>query len=233
MFRREQRANIRREWRLWAGGGASVIAFAVWSVFVGPASGRFLAGVSGALFGVFFTVFALGGHISTFRWWLGAEGERLTGREIETLPDDWHCIHDLEHVHGNYDHVLVGPPGVFLLDSKLLHGEVVAGNDRLRSGRVVFPGAQFRGSAAHIHAALEESLGSRAHWVNAIVVIWGSFAQARHFEQNVAYLEGAGLVEYLKSLPERLNGPQCAAYVAALEEVRRRLAAPAPAQAAV
>ncbi|MBA3841884.1 MAG: hypothetical protein H0X39_04575 [Actinobacteria bacterium] len=42
----------------------------------------------------------------------------------------------MEYPNGNYDHVLVGPPSVFLLDSKLLHGTSAVGGDSLRSGRV-------------------------------------------------------------------------------------------------
>jgi hypothetical protein len=47
----------------------------------------------------------IGGHASIVRWWIGAEGERETGKQIELLGADWHREHDLEHEHGNWDHV--------------------------------------------------------------------------------------------------------------------------------
>jgi hypothetical protein len=95
---------------------------------------RGLAGMSGVLAGALLVVWSLGGHVTTFRWWLGAEGERETAKEIEKLEANWHCEHDLEHERGNWDHVLVGPPGVFLLDSKSLSGTVAM--PCARAGRI-------------------------------------------------------------------------------------------------
>lgn len=72
-----------------------------------------------------------------------AEGERATGKEIDRLGSEWHCEHDLQQEYGNWDHVLVGPAGVFLLDSKFLNGTVAAGRDALRAGRMVHSGGRF------------------------------------------------------------------------------------------
>jgi hypothetical protein len=87
-----------------------------------------------------FVLWSLGGHVSAFRWLLGAAGERETGSEIEMFGREWHCEHDLEHDRGNWDRVLVGRAGVFLLDSKRLHGTAAVGGDALRAGRLVFHG---------------------------------------------------------------------------------------------
>lgn len=219
-FRRQLRQNVRDDWKLWFLSAAAVGAFSVWSFYLGRVSGRFVAGTSGFLLGVLFVIFSLGGHVSAFRWWLGAEGERDTAKQIEKLPAEWHCEHDLEHDYGNYDHVLVGPAGVFLLDSKLLHGTAAAGQDMLRSGRVTYSGAAFRGGARQIKVALERQLGSRAPWVQAVAVVWGDFPQGLHREENVVYIQGEQLVSWLSSLPARLNAPQRAACVTALKEVR-------------
>jgi Nuclease-related domain len=44
------------------------------------------------------------------RWELGAWGERATGRALRPLRHEgWHVLHDLQHEHGNIDHVVVGP----------------------------------------------------------------------------------------------------------------------------
>jgi Nuclease-related domain len=165
-------------------------------------------------------MWALGGHYSAFRWWLGAEGERETAAEIEKLGTDWYCEHDLEHDRGNWDHVLVGPPGVFLLDSKRLDNTAAAGGDALRSGRLAFHGGVFRYGAKRIKVALEERLGARAPWVQAVVVVWGDFPQARHEEQDVIYLRGEELRSWLSELPSRINAPQRAALVTGLRELR-------------
>jgi hypothetical protein len=161
-FDRLRRQNIRDDWKVWLSGVALVIALAIHSFYVGRIAGRLLAGVGGVLFGVLLVLWSLGGHVSAFRWWLGAEGERETAKQIEKLGPEWHCQHDLEHEHGNYDHVLVGPAGVFLLDSKLLNGTAAAGDDALRAGRIVYPGRGFRSSAKRVKVELERRLGFRA-----------------------------------------------------------------------
>ena len=162
----------------------------------------------------------MGGHVSAFHWWIGAEGERDTAKEIEKLGSEWHCEHDLEYDHGNWDHVLVGPAGVFLLDSKVLHNTSSARDDALRSGRVYYPGRGFRGGAVRVKLAVEQRIGSRAPWVQAVVVVWGDFPQGYHEEQDVIYLRADRLVPWLCALPEKVNAPQRAALVTALQEVR-------------
>jgi len=222
-FSRQRRQNIRDDWKVWLVTGLVVIGFAVWSFYAGHVAGLFLAGMSGLMVGVLLVMWSLGGHISAFRWWLGAEGERETAKQIEKLGPDWHCEHDLEHQYGNWDHVLVGPAGVFLLDSKLLNGTAAAGRDSLRSGRLAYPGRNFRGAAWRIKELLEQRLGFRAPWVQAVVVVWGDFPQRRHEEEDVMYVQGEELITWLSDLPAKATAPQRAAYVTALREVRESL----------
>jgi hypothetical protein len=222
-FSRRRQQNIRDDWRTWMTVTFGAVGFAVWSFLASGFSGRALAWMSGVLVGALLVVWALGGHVSAFRWWLGAEGERATAKEIERLGSGWHCEHDLEHEHGNWDHVLVGPPGVFLLDSKLLHTTAAAGRDALRSGRIVYSGGSFRAGARGVKDAIERELGWRAPWVQAVVVVWGDFPQARHEEENVVYVRGEELYAWVEGLPEKLNAPQRAAVVAALRETRMAL----------
>jgi hypothetical protein len=219
-FARLRRQNIRDEWLAWVVFVVLVALCTVGAFIAGGTSARLLAMVGGFMLGAAFVVWALGGHVSAFRWWLGAEGERETAKEIERLAPEWHCEHDLEHGRGNWDHVLVGPPGVFLLDSKYLHGTAAAGGDALRCGRLAYAGASFRAGAKSMKHALERQLGYRAPWVQAVVVIWGAFPQARHREQDVVYLSGAELRTWLGEQPTTTNAPQRAALVTALQEVR-------------
>jgi hypothetical protein len=223
-FAQERRQNIRDDWKPWLVGGLGVIGFAAWSFYTGPFTGRLLAAMSGVFVGVLLVLWSVGGHISAFRWWLGAEGERETAKQIEKLGPDWHCEHDLEHQYGNWDHVLVGPAGVFLLDSKLLHGTAAAGGDALRSGRLTYAGGRFRAGGRRVKLELEQRLGFRAPWVQPVVVVWGDFPQHLHEEDGVVYVHGNNLPSWLSNLPQKANGPQRAAYVEALKEVRAVLA---------
>jgi Nuclease-related domain len=63
----------------------------------------------------------------TAAWRRGARGERRTARHLRTLERaGWSILHDvaIPHSRANGDHLLIGPPGVFLVDSKAWHGTV-------------------------------------------------------------------------------------------------------------
>ncbi|NPC81507.1 NERD domain-containing protein, partial [Pyxidicoccus fallax] len=87
------------------------------------------------------TFFALLFDINTDEqsWRLGADGEERVGALLEQLrPHGWHVEHDVRvgSRGANLDHLVIGPPGVFVLNTKAVHGEVVVdGDDVLVGGR--------------------------------------------------------------------------------------------------
>jgi hypothetical protein len=197
----------------------AIPAFATISLLTHGVPARIYAAVFGAALVVAAFGWTIGGHVSSLTWWWGVQGERNTAKEIEKLGPEWHCEHDVELSHGNWDHVLVGPPGIFLLDSKVLHNAAVAAGDALSSGRLRYRGSDFRSSALRIHDELDRLLG-RGTWVQAAVVVWGEFPQGRHEEGNVVYVRGEELLTWLRELPPRLTGPARAATAEALREMR-------------
>jgi hypothetical protein len=59
------------------------------------------------------------------RWLRGAEGEEAVGAVLESLTaDGWHVIHDVSFGRGNIDHVVVGPGGVFAVETKSHAGRI-------------------------------------------------------------------------------------------------------------
>lgn len=56
----------------------------------------------------------------------GAAGEVLVGQVLADLPREFRVINDLTTPYGNLDHVVIGPPGVFILDTKNWRGVVSA-----------------------------------------------------------------------------------------------------------
>jgi hypothetical protein len=139
---RERRAV---EWRKWlvslpgravlvVGGGVG--AGLVVSVLAGPGFGK-VAGVltaCGIGWGLRFQV-----SQEARAWRLGARGERRTARILARLErDGFVAFHDLA-VPGspaNIDHLVIGPTGVFVIDSKLYRGAVRIGLD----GRLWYEG---------------------------------------------------------------------------------------------
>jgi hypothetical protein len=66
------------------------------------------------------------------RWRQGAEGEQATARALRGLANrGWTVVHDVDPGRGNIDHIAIGPPGIFLVDSKDLHGTVSVERGRL------------------------------------------------------------------------------------------------------
>lgn len=76
-------------------------------------------------------------RIQADNWAKGAEGERRTAEALNALPAAFVVLHDL-HVPGskaNVDHLVIGPNGVFAVDSKAHTGVLTAGSDTLWRGR--------------------------------------------------------------------------------------------------
>jgi Nuclease-related domain len=71
----------------------------------------------------------LGVHTDERAWRKGANGEKLTGFWLGRLPDGWHVFHDIPvgQRGANIDHLVIGPGGVFTINTKNLIGKVWVG----------------------------------------------------------------------------------------------------------
>src|SRR5580704_9796329 len=55
----------------------------------------------------------------------GASGEEHVGALLEELTvQGWRVIHDASFGHGNVDHILIGPPGLFTIETKSHPGPI-------------------------------------------------------------------------------------------------------------
>lgn len=142
------------------------------------------------------------------QWQSGAYGEQRTGRELNKLPAEWLVLHDLIRSNGaNVDHVLVGPPGVFLLDTKNIGTEVRIDGDELTAlrpdGRTRYRNASCAGSARGAASELSRALtrAGAGCWVHAVVVVWGDMPQSLVRTRSLDWVSGSGLVEWLTGLP--------------------------------
>jgi hypothetical protein len=115
-------------WRLAAviatGGLAGTLAHGAGPRVAGPAA-AVAAAVNGWL--LCFRVSA-----DTAAWRRGARGERRTARKLRPLlRAGWTVLHDvaIPDSRADADHLLIGPPGVFVVDTKAWHGHISLGPD--------------------------------------------------------------------------------------------------------
>jgi hypothetical protein len=59
------------------------------------------------------------------RWSRGADGEEYVGHVIEAMHSDgWRVLHDVSFGGANIDHVMLGPSGVFTVETKSHRGRI-------------------------------------------------------------------------------------------------------------
>lgn len=162
---------------------------------------------------------------------IGAWGEEQTARVVEPLlRRGWVALHDLSTLKANLDHVLTGPGGVFVLDSKNLHGTVEVVGEAMSLTRPGTEKAAYvsdslalsaRRQAMDVNRMLRQRGGLRL-WVHAVVVVWADFPQQVAAGRNMVFVHGDHLVDWLGRQPARLNAGQIAEVSAALRPGRRR-----------
>ena len=111
----------------------------------------------------------------------GERGELHVSEVLEELRvSGYKPIHDITAENFNIDHVLVGPGGVFAIETKFRSGK---GEITFRNGEGLFVGEraeekdclkQARGNAAAISQIIKETCGKR-EWVTPLVVFVGEW----------------------------------------------------------
>lgn len=158
--------------------------------------------------GIAFSIYALDEppqHIQ--KWKRGAEGERRTAKALKPLlRENWTVEHDVQRDgKANFDHVVTGPPGSFLLETKNLAGTISVEDGVLIARQFDDPdeiyrytslAPRLRGQAKELSAHLRHESGCRK-WVNAVAVIWGHFPQGLITTENVTYIHGDRVADWL------------------------------------
>lgn len=209
-----RRAWLRRNRKLWA--LAAVVGVLVWlvfwwlmSLFPGDHSWS-TAAFAGGLIATFVAV-RQSPPVGIASWEEGAFGEEETAKQLRLLEKEgWVVLHDLANGSANFDHVVIGPNGVFCLNSKWSAYRLETGPE----GRLVARHKYDEDLYQDIHgkvrrakaeaAALSERIAQRCGtkiWVQPVIVWWGGWGDTEHGGRRV---DGVGVVEG-KRLAERLR----------------------------
>ena len=178
------------------------------------------------IFGALFAVSA----IAVAFWWRrgllrvesffkGARGEEAMAGMLARLSDDWHIYHDF--VAGKYhvDHVLVGPAGVFAVETKNWRDQVALESGELIAGGHVPdhpPIAQATAEAKAVGAVL-----ARAGWTGEVfpVVCFASGTFKDGFAQSgkVLVANAEAFLKWLVAQPSVHAPGECARVVQLME----------------
>ncbi len=190
-----------------------------------------LSWAGGALFGAFIAIWIVIRETPpryVEKWQAGAEGERKTARALRRLErKGWTVRHDIQRRYGNYDHIAVGPSGVYMLETKNLEGVVeirkgVPHLNRRHDPDAIEPFTRMRSTALGAAAAIKKDIEHRCGactWVQAVVVFWSEFPEQLTEYDRCVYIHGSRLRDWLRTRPARLEADQLARIAGALDEL--------------
>ncbi len=158
---------------------------------------------------------------STRVWDEAAQGEAATATVLAGLPAGWTALHDLKwqgRQYDNIDHIVVGPPGIFVIDSRVWSGPVSVSRGVLRhSGHDRT--SSLRAAVAAAAAVSAMSSAARFDHVHGVLCLVGKDVPAE-WVGGVLVCSASELVEELTSYAEVLPGGVA---VVVASEVRRQL----------
>jgi len=147
----------------------------------------------------------------TQTWAIGAEGEEMVERMLRQLGNPYRVIHDivLPGSYGNIDHLVLGPNGVFAVETKNHNGSITCDGDTWFQrkvgrhgtpyyGKIGCPSKQVKRKAVMLNNLLHKKLNLNLY-VNVIVVFANPYATLRILNPTVTVLRPNQLVGYLTS----------------------------------
>jgi hypothetical protein len=158
----------------------------------------------------------------------GEHGERHVADVLEDLRSDgYKPIHDIVGKNFNVDHVLVGPAGVFAIETKFRSGQ---GEITFRNGETLVVGGipeekdclkQARASAKAVSQLIIENCGRR-EWVTPLLLFVGDWRVKKDWrETTVRVLTPDRLRRYIRSQQPRLRPSEIELIASHLERSAR------------
>lgn len=198
--------------------GVVGVGIGVWFAGSDMAKLAVFVGVIGLL--VFGRLFVVPQHVTA--WRTGADGESRTGRALDGLGGEYIVVHDrrVPGTKANIDHIVVGPPGVFVVETKSLKGKV-----SIRGSEVYVRGRRATAMVEEVRRealAVRMALGDENVDVPIRAVLCIHRAELPFFQRSVSdivIVSGRGLVGHIKKA-DRALGEDRVTRVAGVLEAR-------------
>ncbi len=153
----------------------------------------------------------------------GATGEHRVGEALKGLPGGYRVFNNVTHpsLAGNCDHVVVGPTGVFLIETKNWRGRVAVGpGDVLLENGKAFPEqekamARVANNAEVLKRMIVPLAGGADFWMQAVIVFPVAYVErGRDRSPRIDLKELADLERYLTHPRKRVLAPTSVAAIA-------------------
>ncbi len=150
---------------------------------------------------------------STTAWATGAEGEERTADSLDPLATEGYVIfHDrkIPMSRANIDHLVIGPTGVFVVETKNVAGDLRVRGDEVRiGGRRVALVDEVRGEVEAAWNAVAPVLAPKG--LNVVPIVCAHRADLPFFRRSVAdirIVSGRGLTRYIRDQPPVLSADE-------------------------
>jgi hypothetical protein len=149
----------------------------------------------------------------------GILGEEAVADALAGLPSSYWVLHGVSTGHGDVDHIVIGPTGVFALETKAWEGTFYRRRGQLYSNGKPAEHVlrQARGAAGQVRQLLLEA--GIDEWVEAVVVASRANVSRSPIRFRQAYVVSIkGVVDFIKGRRRWLRSPEILAAVASLVE---------------
>jgi Nuclease-related domain len=150
----------------------------------------------------------LGVHTGERAMRIGAKGERLVAARLDGLGDGWHVLHAINvrrDRETDVDHVVVGPGGVYCLNTKNRPEKkiIVRGDSFRTNGYREYCVKASRAEARKATRLLSAACG-RSVLVHPLIVVVGAYLEVRQQPTDVTVLRRKDVARWLRRRPVTL-----------------------------
>lgn len=166
---------------------------------------------------------------------IAAEGRRRTRQVLKELTSEgWRVFHDCTLSGGErIDHLLAGPGGIYLLESRAWHGIVTVDLKGATITPQQDPTAAWTARGQHrllpaATAAVVRALSARGQGscpaIRAVVVVWAPFPEGVALSGRITYVAGDRLGSWLRNQPnDPVGGGTMGTHAEPVPEVRPQM----------
>ncbi|MDQ1545030.1 MAG: hypothetical protein QOK08_2668 [Actinomycetota bacterium] len=142
-------------------------------------------------------------------WHIGALGERIVSSELDGLPDGWCRFHSIPigDSDADIDHVIVGPPGIFVINTKHHAGKRiwVAGKTLMVEGRRERHISLSIAEAERLTKILQARLYGVPHAQGVIALVNPKRITIKEGPHGVVVVDARKLKSWLTKLPPAMD----------------------------